>query len=141
MRSKPFTYFGWQRALVLLALTALLTFLAGALAAFTEYLSSKHSVLKASQFAFQMNMMFYLPEYPMCRASEVYTWLCCTVLGKRAYPQVLVTRTFRTFFNSAVCFFPLIYSLGCIVVIAVMLSISSYFSCWSTCFLSCSREE
>lgn len=49
---------------MLLALTALLTFLASALAAFTQYPSSKHSVLKAAQFAFQMNTVFYLPEYP-----------------------------------------------------------------------------
>lgn len=49
---------------MLLALPALLTFLASALASFTEYLSFKHSVLKAAQFAFQRSMVFYLPEYP-----------------------------------------------------------------------------
>lgn len=127
--------------MVLLALTALLTFLASALASFTEYLSFKHSVLKAAQFAFQRSMVFYLPEYPTHRASEAYTWLCCTVWGKRAYPQVLVTEIFRTFFSSSVCFFPLIYILACIVVIFVILSISSYFSSWNIYFLSCSRED
>lgn len=101
----------------------------------------KHSVLKATQFAFQRSMVFYLPEYPTRRASEVYTWLCCTVLGKRAYPQVLVTKTFRTFFNSSGCFFPRICILACIVVIFVVLSIFSYFSNWSIYFLSYSRED
>lgn len=49
---------------MLLALTALLTFVASAPATFTQYPSSKHSVLKAAQFAFQMNMVFHLPKYP-----------------------------------------------------------------------------
>lgn len=52
--------------LVLLALTALLTLLASALAAFTEYLSSKHSVLKASQFAFQMNIWCLISQSTQC---------------------------------------------------------------------------
>lgn len=52
--------------MVLLALAALLISLATALAAFTEYLSSKQSVLKAAQFAFQMSMVFYFPELQKC---------------------------------------------------------------------------
>lgn len=54
---------------------------------------------------------------------------------------MLITKTSRTFFNSAVCFFPLIYILACIVVIFVILSMSFYFSSQSIYFLCCSRES
>lgn len=37
--------------------------------------------------------------------------------------------------------FSLIFILACIVMVFVILSISSYFSSWSTYFLSCSRED